>query len=70
MKIDPERICRKAKLDRYYVSEETKTVYVTDMPRIADYLGHKLPKNAEGFEKYGYQWVKGGRVDGRQTENI
>ena len=64
MKIDPEQVCRRAKLDRYYVSTETKTVHVADLDKIAQYLGHSLPHGAEGFDKHGWSWIKGGLVDG------
>ena len=64
MNIDPEQVCRRAKLDRYYVDEAGKTVYVVDLDKIAQYLGHSLPNGAEGFVKYGWSWVQGGRVDG------
>ena len=59
MAINPDEICRMAKMPYYSVNEEEKRVCVRDIKPVADFLGKELGKGAVGFVAYGYYWKQG-----------
>ncbi len=66
--IDCEVVLERLGISNFSIDWDSRTVYVmhkSDLHKIADYFAFKLYRGAEGFNKYGWQWI----LSGQSKEN-